>query len=317
MVESTEDGRLVIAGGTGFIGRHLARRARERGYDVVLLGRHRPPDGGGPDARFAAWDGRSLAGGWADVLAGATALVNLAGRSVDCVKTPDHRDEILRSRVESTAVLGEALRGVDDPSPVWVQMSTAHIYGDPPSAWCTEESATGYGLAPTVGRAWESAFVAARLPGQRAVTLRTSFVIGRAGGALPTLRRLARLGLGGRVGHGRQGLSWLHEDDMAGLILDAVRDDSFAGTYVASAPAPVSQAEFMRTLRGVLGVPLGLPSPAWLTRLGAALVFRTDPELLLYGRYVRSERLAARGYPWRFPELREALEDLCRGRDRG
>ena len=239
-------------------------------------------------------------------------MVNLAGRSVDCRKTPDHRDEILRSRVESTRVLGEAVRLLREPPPVWIQMSTAHIYGDPPEAVCDEDSVTGEGLAPDVGRAWEAAFRDAVLPSQRGVVLRTSFVVGRGGGALPTLRRLAGLGLGGRVGHGRQGLSWIHEDDMAGLVLDAIGDASFSGTYVASAPNPVSQAEFMRTLRRVTGVRVGLPAPSWLTRLGAAVVFRTDPELLLYGRYVRSRRLAEVGYPWRYSTLRGALEDLCR-----
>ena len=300
---------LIIAGGTGFIGRHLATRASERGYRCVLLGRHRPADGGGTHA-YVQWDGRSLAGDWAQHLDGAAAVVNLAGRTVDCIKTPDHCDEILRSRVESTAVLGEAVRSLTTPPPVWVQMSTAHIYGDPPSALCTEGSAFGYGLAPTVGKAWEATFAEAKLPEQRGVVLRTSFVIGRDGGALATLKRLTRLGLGGRVGHGRQGLSWIHEDDMAGLILDAIEDARFEGAYVASAPKPVSQAEFMRTLRRVLRVPVGLPAPEWLTRFGAALVFRTDPELLLYGRYVFSRKLEEMGYAWRYGELEVALRNL-------
>jgi NAD dependent epimerase/dehydratase family enzyme len=140
------------------------------------------------------------------------------GRSVDCIKTPEHQDEILRSRIEATRVLGMAVRSISSPPPVWVQMSTAHIYGDPPHIICTEESPFGYGLAPFVGRAWEEEFRANVLPSQRGVVLRTSFVIGRdrgaGGGALARLRMLVRLGLGGRVGSGTQGMSWIHETDM-------------------------------------------------------------------------------------------------------
>src|SRR5207248_939374 len=142
----------------------------------------------------------------------------LVGRSVDCIKTPEHRDEILRSRVEATHVLGLAVRGVDNPPPVWVQMSTAHIYGDPPHLTCDEDSPFGYGLAPFVGRAWEEEFRTSVLPSQRPVILRTSFVLGRdrgaGGGAFARLRTLVRLGLGGRVGPGTQGMSWIHEADM-------------------------------------------------------------------------------------------------------
>ena len=130
-------------------------------------------------------------GAWHEEFDGADGLVNLAGRSVNCIKTPENQDEILRSRVESTRVLGEAMRAVDAPPPVWIQMSTAHIYGDPQTAVCTEESAFGYGLAPFVGQRWEEAFHASKLPEQRGVVLRTGFVLGRdrgaGGGALDNL----------------------------------------------------------------------------------------------------------------------------------
>src|SRR5690606_38132090 len=112
-----------------------------------------------------AWDASRL-GAWTRVLDGASGIVNLVGRSVDCVKTPDHQDEILRSRIEATRVLGQAIRDIGNPPPVWVQMSTAHIYGDPPHATCTEESPLGCGFAPLVGRAWEAEFHASVLPSQ-------------------------------------------------------------------------------------------------------------------------------------------------------
>jgi uncharacterized protein (TIGR01777 family) len=204
-------GRIVIAGGTGFLGMNLATHLAASDCEVILLSRNRPRQDG-PWLHFT-WDGRTL-GDWANQLDGAAALVNLTGRTVDCVKTSDHCDEILRSRVEATTVLGEAIKLAKTPPSVWVQMSTAHIHGDPPSIVCDENAALGYGLAPFVARSWEKAFAESVQPDMRAVILRTSFVLGRDGGALPRLVGLARWGLGGKTSHGRQGISWIHELDM-------------------------------------------------------------------------------------------------------
>jgi uncharacterized protein len=308
MTDSIElTGRIVITGGTGFIGLNLARYLAGPGREVVLLSRH--PPAGDSRWRHVAWDARTP-GEWVGLLDGAAALVNLAGRTVDCVKTPDHCDEILRSRVEATEVLGQAIRKVDSPPPVWVQMSTAHIYGDPPDRICHEGSAFGYGLAPFVGRAWEEAYTRTVLPEMRQVVLRTSFVLGRGGGALPRLARLVRWGLGGRVGHGRQGISWIHEHDMNRLLVRAASDAGMKGTYLATAPHPVSNAEFMRELRYILRAPFGLPAADWMVRLGAPLVMRTDPELAIYGRYCVSRRLEEEGFSFTFPDVASALRDL-------
>lgn len=310
MADLRPSGRIVIAGGTGYLGSSLARYLSGLGCEVVLLGRHQPNRDA--DGRYIAWDARSL-GEWVSVLDGAAALVNLAGRTVDVVKTPDRCDEILRSRVESTAVLGQAVRRVASPPPVWVQMSTAHIYGDPPEAVCDEGSPFGYGLAPFVGQAWEEAYGRAVLPQMRQVVLRTSFVLGVSGGALPRLATLARWGLGGTVGDGRQGISWIHEVDMNRLFARAIADASMTGAYLATAPKPVSNAAFMRQLRGALRVPIGLSAPGWLVRLGAPLVMGTDPELALYGRYCVSRRLRDEGFDFRFAEIGAALADLYSG----
>ena len=311
MSEQAVRGRVVIAGGSGFLGFSLAAHLTSEGWSVVILSRN-PPRQDVPWPHVN-WDARSL-GEWSQVLDGASGLVNLVGRSVDCIKTPDHQDEILRSRTEATRVLGLAVRSVDTPPPVWVQMSTAHIYGDPPTAVCTEESPTGYGLAPFVGQAWENEFRQAVLPTQRGVILRTSFVIGRnrgaGGGALGRLLTLVRLGLGGKVGLGTQGMSWIHETDMNRLFERALSDDRMSGTYIASSPNPVSQQQFMATLRRVVGMPIGLPAFAWMVRLGAPLLMRTDPQLALYGRYVVSKRLAQEGFAFAFPDLEGALRNL-------
>ncbi len=259
------------------------------------------------------WDARTL-GEWKRELDGAAGLVNLVGRSVDCIKTPEHQDEILRSRVEATRVLGAAMRSIDSPPPVWVQMSTAHIYGDPPELVCDEDSPVGSGFAPFVGRAWEEAFHASALPSQRKVILRTSFVIGRdhgaGSGALARLGPLVRLGLGGTIGTGKQGISWIHEADMNRLFERALTDANMLGTYIATAPNPVSQCVFMREMRRAIGMPIGLPAFGWMVRIAAPLLLRTDPELALYGRYLVSRRLREMQFEFRFPDLRDALADL-------
>ncbi len=303
--------RIVIAGGSGFLGLSLAHHLVEQGAAVTILSRNRPQPGGPWD--FVAWDSRTL-DDWRAVLEGADAVVNLVGRTVDCIKTPDHRDQILRSRVEATRVLGAAMRAIDSPPPVWVQMSTAHIYGDPPTTICTEDSACGYGLAPDVGKAWEREFAAAILPSQRGIVLRTSFVVGRdreaGGGALARLSFLARLGLGGKVGSGKQGMSWIHERDMNRIFTRAICDSSMQGVYIASSPNPESQQQFMRKLRRQLRMPIGLPATELMVRFGAHWLLRTDPELALYGRYVMPHRLTNEGFKFEYPELGDALADL-------
>lgn len=307
--------KVVIAGGSGFLGISMASEFAGAGADVTILSRSKPKVSGPWSTEV--WDGRSV-GDWVRLLDGADALVNLAGRTVNCVKTPDHQDEILRSRVESTRALGRALQTLDVPPAVWVQMSTAHIYGDPPSAICTEESAEGIGFAPTIGQAWEKAFADSKLPNQRGVVMRTSFVVGKdrgaGGGAMTTLGRLAKVGLGGSVGSGTQGMSWIHETDLNNLFAKAITDESMSGVYIASAPNPVSQVEFMRTLRRVLKMPIGLPAFKWMVRIAAPLLLRTDPELALYGRYVVSKRLADAEFEFVFRELEPAIRDVYQKR---
>tara|TARA_R100000027_G_scaffold2734_9_gene2729 strand:+ start:33961 stop:34542 length:582 start_codon:yes stop_codon:yes gene_type:complete len=190
-------------------------------------------------------------------------------------------------------------------------MSTAHIYGDPPQGIeCSERSAFGYGLAPHVGQAWEKAFQESVLPGMRQVIARTSFVLGRTGGAVQRLAQLAKWGLGGTVGQGTQGMSWIHEEDMNRFFLQAISDESMEGAYLSTAPNPVSNKEFMKELRRVCGRKIGLPAAAWMVRLGAPLLLKTDPELALYGRYCVSERLKDEGFEFHFPDLPSALDDL-------
>lgn len=299
--------KIIITGGSGFLGINLAQALLASHYEVCIISRNPPKIQGG--WKHVSWDARSL-GEWVGEFDGAGAIINLAGRSVDTIKTPDNCDVILRSRVEAAQIIGQAIRQIKAPPPVWIQMSTAHIYGDPPEALCTENSPFGYGLAPFVGQAWENAYKEAVLPEMRQVVFRTSFVLGRTGGALPRLALLARIGLGGKAGHGNQGISWLHETDMNRLFMRAIANETMKGVYIATAPNPVSNAEFMLQLRKVVGAPIGLPAMAWMVKIGAPLIFKSDPELALYGRYCISKRLEEEGFEFKYPKLEAALQDI-------
>lgn len=300
--------RIVLAGGTGFIGGALARRFRERGHEVVVLTRSSPRRRG-DGVREVQWDGRTVAG-WADELAGAQAVINLAGSSINCVHTPENRRRILESRIDSVRALGAALRASALPPPVWVQTGAVGIYGDTEQR-CTESTPPGTSFKAEVCVRWEEAFARECPAAVRPVVLRVGVVLGRKGGAYPPLARVARWFLGGTAGGGRQGISWILLDDLEEIFLRAVADPAMRGSYNACAPEPASNAEFMRTLREVLGRPWAPPAPAWAIKLAAPLLMRTDPSLILEGQYAVPARLVAEGFRFKAPRLLSALTALA------
>lgn len=299
--------RIIVAGGTGFIGSALVKELLPRFEQIVVL--TRGPSGGEGVVRYLKWDGRTLEGDWAREIDGATAIVNLVGRTVDCVKSAHQKQEIIESRLNSIHALAAACRDATMPPRVWVQAATAHIYGDTDDQIIDESSPIGTGFAPLVGTQWEAALNNAELTETRRVFLRISFVLGRHGGALKTLARLARFGLGGTVGSGAQFMSWIHQADLNRIVLRAIDDTSMQGAYVTTAPGPVNNKDFMRLLRKAVHRPWSPPTPAVLVRIGAFLM-RTDPELALLGRQCVPTRLLREGFAFQFPALEPALHDL-------
>lgn len=300
--------KFVLAGGTGFMGRALAERLVARGDEVVVLTRRVGKVPATAGTREVVWDAKGV-GDWVKELDDAADVVNLVGRTVDCVKTEANKREILESRIGSVKALEAGIAAVRTKPRVWVQTGTAHIYGDTWDEVLDDDSPTGVGFAPDVGRAWEAAFFGAKVEGIRRVNLRISFVLGRGGGALGTLAQLARWGLGGTVGSGRQYMSWIHMADMVELFVRALDEERWAGTYVATAPNPVMNREFMRELRRAVGRPWSPPAPGVMVRVGSFFL-RTDPELALLGRRIVPKRLLDEGFRFRFPELAPALVDL-------
>jgi uncharacterized protein (TIGR01777 family) len=264
------------------------------------------------------WDSRTL-GPWTTELEAADAVVNLAGRHVNCRYHARNRRAIFDSRVESTRVLGEAIRRCRRPPPVWLNSSTATIYKhayDRPM----DEFTGAIGPHPEardafsveVACAWEEAFTAAHTPATRKVALRTAMVFSSTGGgAYPVLRRLTRLGLGGTLGHGRQYVSWIHERDFCRAVEWLITHDDIAGPVNLAAPNPLPNREVIRLLRRSLGIPFGLPAARWMLELGAFLL-RTETELVIKSRRVVPSRLLESGFEFHLPTLEAALADLTR-----
>lgn len=304
---STDSRPVILAGGTGFLGVNLARMLVNQGRKVVILSRSEPDQG---EWTWAKWDGKAQ-GDWSSIVDGAHAIINFSGKSIDCYPNPENKKLILSSRVDPTRALGEAIRRATVQPSVWVQLSAVGIYGNTTSA-IPESTPAGEGFLPDTCLKWEAAFREACPNSIRDVTLRSGVVLGAANGALPTLRRLARFGLGGAAGNGKQGISWIHEQDMTSILLRAIDDASMQGVYNACSPNPASNRDFMRTLRKVVGVPIGPPAPAFAVRIGAKLVLKTNPDLALEGQYAIPQRLMDEGFEFTHPNLDDALKDLCK-----
>lgn len=261
------------------------------------------------------WDGETV-GEWARFLDGSDAVINLAGRTVNCRYHARNRRLILDSRVNSTRALGEAIARAANPPRVWLNSSTATIYRHTFGPAWDESSETGSApqakdeFSVEVARAWENAFDAEKMPATRKIALRSAMVLGRGKNSVfPVLRRLARVGLGGRMGNGRQFVSWIHEEDFCRAIDWLLEHEGVSGVVNLAAPNPVTNAEMMRAFRKMCGILIGLPASRWMLEVGAFFL-RTETELIIKSRRVISGRLMAAGFQFRFPRLEDALPAL-------
>jgi uncharacterized protein len=295
--------RVVVAGGTGFLGGALVRRLRTDGHDVIVLTRR--PSGDGQ----LAWSPGTPPGGqpWARAIDGAGAVVNLAGESIASGRWTSARKRAIReSRVTATHGLVAAILSAAQPPPVLLSSSAVGIYGSRGEETLTEQSPIGAGFLAEVGRAWEQEALAAAAV-TRVVLLRTGLVLGKGGGALPQLALPFRLGVGGPVGSGEQYLSWIHLDDWVSLARWALDTAAVSGPLNATAPGPVTNAEFARVLGRVLRRPAWLPAPAFALRL--ALGEMADA-LILEGQRVLPARARELGFTFEHPTIDGALRAI-------
>jgi uncharacterized protein (TIGR01777 family) len=296
----------IIAGGSGFVGRHLTQALLEAGHNVIIL--TRTPGSAQNGVSHARWDGRTVSD-WRRHLEGATAVINLTGRSIDCRPTKKNRDAIVHSRVDSVKALTAAVAQCHTPPRVFIQSSAVGYYGNGDSP-VDETAAAGHDFLAQACLAWEEAFREAELPSTRKVTLRLGVVLGPDSGAFPILYNLTRRWLGGAAGSGKQVMSWVHVADVARICLDTIGHEERSGTFNAVTPEAVTNAEFMATLRAVLKRPWSPPVPAPMLRM-AAIFLNTNANLILGGQRCVPAALQAGGFDFEFGKLEPALRDLC------
>ena len=307
--------RIVLPGGSGQLGKILARHFQERGHHVTVLTR-------GPYIApwlTVHWDGVSI-GSWTEHLEGADVCINLAGRSVNCRYHRANRESIYRSRIDTTRLLNQVILNLADPPKVWLNASTATIYRhalDRPMDEATGEFGGNEPGAPAkwnfsirVAKDWESAFFETSTPRTRKVAMRSAIVFSPlASNPFVIYSNLVRLGLGGKQGNGRQFISWIHDADFARAVEFLIARDDLDGPVNLASPNPLPNREFMALLREAWDMPNGLPAPAPLLEL-AAFFHRTETELLLKSRRVIPTRLLDAGFRFDYENWPAAAEDL-------
>jgi uncharacterized protein (TIGR01777 family) len=295
--------KIILAGGSGFIGRFLEKRFNQDGHQVKVLTRNPKKD------NDIYWDGETK-GEWMKSLKEADVLINMAGKSVDCRYTNRNKQLIYDSRLKSTAILDKVISEIDEPPKLWMNSSTATIYRhaeDRPMDEAKGEIGTGFSV--DVATKWERTFFRQELPDTRRVALRTAIVLGKEGGALAPLKRLVQFGLGGKQGSGNQMFSWIHEEDVYRAVCHIIAHTEIEGPINLSSPNPLPNAEMMRSLRRNMNMPMGLPSPKWLLTVGAIFI-RTETELVLKSRWVIPPKLQKSGFTFQYQHLDTALRDL-------
>ena len=314
--------KIILAGGTGFIGQALAARwgkdnrviilsrrsahAKNNAYSDKLLSADE-----GYNITYWHWDGRFVEKHWASEIDGADLVLNLAGRSVNCRYTAPNKQEIVDSRTDATRAIGQAIREAVVPPKLWINAASATIYRhaqDRPQDEYTGEYHDDFSVL--VCKRWEKAFEEQRTPFTRKVALRMAITLGEGGVIVPYLR-LLKLGLGGRQGNGRQMYSWVHIEDVGRSVEWFLDHPELEGVYNLAAPGPVTNSYFMSALRRITGHKLGLPAPAWLLKLGAMLI-GTEPELVLKSRWVAPTKLLETGFSFQYARVDAALRSIVR-----
>ena len=299
--------KLIIAGGSGFLGEALIRHFEGQYDSIIVFTRYAEKKIG--KVLYRNWDA-STAGVWCKDIEGAALVINLCGKSVDCRYTEKNKAEIFASRLNSTKIIGEAIEKATIPPLLWINGASATIYQHSEDTPMTEnEGKIGSGFSVEVCLAWEKVFNDFQLAKTRKVNMRISMVLGKTGGVLPALSGLVKKGLGGTMAKGTQQVSWVHIDDFCQSVEWIINNNSASGVYNIVAPEPVRNKELMQLLRNSLHVRVGLPASKWMLELGAFFL-RTETELILKSRYSFPKRLLDEGFNFQYPTIQAALKSL-------
>ncbi|MDW0116518.1 TIGR01777 family oxidoreductase [Sporosarcina thermotolerans] len=292
--------KVVLAGGTGFIGQFLEKQFIESGYEVVHISR-RP--------EHISWTDQKRI---MEALDGAEMLINLAGKTVNCRYNDKNKKEIMQSRTETTEILGQTIANCDNPPPLWINSSTATIYRHAEDRPMTEaDGEIGSGFSVEVAKAWEASLFEFDLPKTRQVALRIAIVLGKDGGVMEPYVNLVRFGLGGVQGPGNQMFSWIHIEDLYRIVLFIKENEQLEGVFNCAAPTPITNRELMAQFRKRMNRKFGLSSPKWMLEMGAVFI-GTETELILKSRWVVPERLKNEGFHFKFETIEKALQQILK-----
>jgi len=300
--------KVIIAGGTGFIGRYLSEYYLKKGFEVVILSRGKSKTE--HNIRYISWDGKTLSD-WQNELENSDLLINLSGKTVAVRHNPKNKKEILNSRIDSTKVLNEAVTLCENPPKYWMNSSGATIYK---ASFTQSRDENFQEIEPEflteVIRAWEEEFFKNTNPKTKKLALRTAVVLGKSGDTFEKLNLLSKLGLGGKQGSGKQVMSWIHIEDYA-RIIDFSIENNLEGFVNMASPNPVTNSEMMRAFRKANKILAGIPTPELLLKIGTKIL-GVEPDFVLKSYNVISTRLKESGFEFKFPSVDTALEDLTK-----
>jgi uncharacterized protein len=290
--------KIVLAGGTGFIGKKLRHDLVKAGYAVIIVSR---------SSGDVNWDNQTQL---REALEGADVLINLAGKSVNCRFTEKNKKELISSRIATTTALGTAIQKCTTPPKLWINASGASIYNENATTPCKETCLpAGKSFMAELAREWEKTFHQFRNETTRQVALRITPVLGLGGGVFPIFKLLSKFGLAGTLGNGKQKMSWIHLEDLSRIIFHVIENSEIKGALNCSAPHIPDNQEFMRTVRKFSIFPFGIPAPAFLIR-AASPIIDVDSSLLLNSMWVYPEKLLQSNFQFKYPTLTEAFKNL-------
>lgn len=295
--------KIIIAAGTGFLGRNLEKYFLNKNYEVKIITRN------SKRKNEVFWDAKTI-GNWKNELENADVLINLAGKSVDCRYNDKNKKEIYDSRIDSTRVLQKAIDECQNPPKIWLNASSATIYIHSETHLNTEKNGIiGDDFSMNICKSWERKFFKLQNQNIRKVALRTSIVLGENGGAFPKFKQITKIGLGGKQGRGNQMMSWIHISDFCEAVNFIIENENFKGAINITAPEPLTNENMMKQLCKKLQVPFGIPSPVWLLEI-ASIFIRTETELMLKSRNVYPEILLENGFEFKYKNFNQALDAL-------
>jgi len=300
--------KIIIAGGSGFIGSYLSKHFLDKGYEIIVLSRGKSKTEN--NIRYVNWDGKNVSD-WKDELENSFLLINLCGKTVAVRHTSKNKKEIFNSRIDSTKVLNQAVSLCENPPKYWFNSSGATIY----KASFTQKRDEYFSeieneFLTEVIIAWENELFKNSNDKTRKLALRTPVVFGKSGETFEKLNLLTKFGLGGKQGSGRQITSWIHIEDFA-RIIDFSITKNIDGIVNMASPNPIINVEMMRTFRRVNRIIFGVPTPEFLLKIGAKII-GVEPDFVLKSYYVVSKRLEENGFEFKFPTIDVALADLIK-----